>query len=78
MIDMLPIAHSCITIEASRGHHLSDAAANNITDFGTISDFRKDHLEAQAVDEEEDHRYGTDKRGDELPQELAFREIMPR
>ena len=29
---------------------------------------------AQEVDEEEDRRYGRDKRGDELPQELAFRE----
>jgi len=29
---------------------------------------------AAAVDEEEDHRYGKDKRGDELPKELAFRE----
>ncbi len=29
---------------------------------------------AQQVDEEEDQRYGKDKRGDELPQELAFRE----
>jgi transposase len=29
---------------------------------------------AEAVDEEEDHRYGKDKRGDELPKELAFRE----
>ena len=29
---------------------------------------------AQEVDEEEDHRYGKDKRGDELPEELAFRE----
>ena len=29
---------------------------------------------AQEVDEEEDHRYGKDKRGDELPGELAFRE----
>jgi len=26
------------------------------------------------VDEEEDKRYGTDQRGDELPEELAFRE----
>ena len=102
-------------------------AANNTPDFRTISDFRKDHLEAlgelflqvlalcrqaglvklghvaldgtkvranaskhkamsygrmkekedrlQAeVDEEEDRRYGKDKRGDELPEELAFRE----
>ena len=112
-------------------------AANNTPDFRTISDFRKDHLEAlaglflqvlllcqreglvklghvaldgtkvranaskhkamsyqrmkekeaqlqgevdellrraQEVDEEEDRRYGRDKRGDELPQELAFRE----
>ena len=29
---------------------------------------------AQEVDEEEDCRYGRDKRGDELPEELAFRE----
>ena len=30
--------------------------------------------QAQAADDEEDRRYGKDKRGDELPQELAFRE----
>ncbi len=30
--------------------------------------------EAEAVDEEEDRRYGKDKRGDELPRELARRE----
>ena len=30
--------------------------------------------QAQEVDEEEDRRYGQSKRGDELPQELAFRE----
>jgi len=29
---------------------------------------------AKAVDEEEDHRYGKGRRGDELPKELAFRE----
>ncbi len=28
----------------------------------------------QEVDEEEDRRYGKDKRGDELPEKLAFRE----
>jgi len=112
-------------------------SANNTPDFRTISDFRKDHLEALAgsfvqvlklcqkaglvklghvaldgtkvkanaskhkamsygrmkqeearleeevkrllkeaevVDEEEDRRYGKDKRGDELPRELARRE----
>ena len=113
-------------------------AANNTPDFRTISDFRKDHLEAltglflqvlalcqrvgmvklghvaldgakvranasrhkamsyrrmkekearlsaevaellrraQEVDEEEeDRRYGQDRRGNELPEELAFRE----
>ena len=112
-------------------------AANNTPDFRTISDFRKDHLQALAglflqvlklcrkaglvklghvaldgtkikanaskhkamsykrikeeevrleaevaellkkaevADEEEDHRYGKDKRGEELPKELAFRE----
>ena len=30
--------------------------------------------QAQEVDEEEDRRYGRDQRGDELPEELAFRE----
>ena len=112
-------------------------AANNTPDFRTISDFRKDHLDAlgglfvqvlklcqraglvklghvsldgtkmkanaskhkamsygkmkekeacleaeveellrkaREMDEEEDRRYGKDRRGDELPQELAFRE----
>ena len=112
-------------------------AANNTPDFRTVSDFRKDHLEAlgnlflqvlalcqraglvklghvaldgtkvkanasrnkamsyrrmkekeaqlesevvellrraQEVDDEEDRRYGKDQRGDELPEELAFRE----
>ena len=112
-------------------------AANNTPDFRTISDFRKDHLQAlaalfvqvlqlcqkaglvklghvsidgtkikanaskhkamsyqrmkaeearleaevqellrtaEAVDEEEDRSYGKNKRGDELPKELAFRE----
>ena len=112
-------------------------AANNTPDFRTVSDFRKDHLEAlgelflqvlelcrqaglvklghvaldgtkvranaskhkamsygrmkekeaqlqaevdellrkaQEVDDDEDRRYGKDKRGDELPEELAFRE----
>ena len=29
---------------------------------------------AEEVDEEEDRRYGQDKRGDELPEELSFRE----
>ena len=29
---------------------------------------------AEAVDEDEDHTYGKNKRGDELPKELAFRE----
>ena len=29
---------------------------------------------AQEADEEEDRRYGKDRRGDELPEELAFRE----
>ena len=30
--------------------------------------------QAEEADDEEDHRYGKDKRGDELPAELAFRE----
>ena len=35
-------------------------------------------LRAQEVDDEEDRRYGRDKRGDELPEELAFRESRLR
>ena len=31
--------------------------------------------QAQAADDEEDRRYGKDKRGGELPEELAFREV---
>ena len=34
--------------------------------------------QAEEVDEEEDRRYGQDKRGDELPEELAFRESRLR
>ena len=33
---------------------------------------------AEETDEEEDRRYGKDKRGDELPEELAFRESRLR
>ena len=33
--------------------------------------------QAQAADDEEDRRYGKDKRGDELSGELAFRERLP-
>ena len=33
---------------------------------------------AGEVDDEEDRRYGRDKRGDELPEELAFREVRLR
>ena len=33
---------------------------------------------AQEVDDEEDRRYGKDERGDELPEELAFRESRLR
>jgi transposase len=33
---------------------------------------------AQSTDEEEDHRYGKDKKGDELPEELAFKESRLR
>ena len=33
---------------------------------------------AGEVDNEEDRRYGKDKRGDELPEELAFRESRLR
>ena len=33
---------------------------------------------AEEVDEQEDRRYGREKRGDELPEELAFRESRLR
>jgi len=144
MVKVLLYAY-CVGVVSSRKieKHLCEdiafrvLAANNTPDFRTISDFRKDHLQAlaglflqvlrlcqkaglvklghvaldgtkikanaskhkamsykrmkeeevrletevaelmkkaEAVDEEEDQRYGKDKRGDELPKELAFRE----
>ncbi len=144
MVKVLVYAY-CIGVASSRKmeKHLHEdiafrvLAANNTPDFRTISDFRKNHLEAlaglfvqvlklcqraglvklghvsldgtkvkanaskhkamsygrmkekeaglaaeveellkkaQEADEEEDRRYGEDRRGDELPQELAFRE----
>lgn len=144
MVKVLVYAY-CVGVPSSRKieKHLHEdiafrvLAANNTPDFRTISDFRKEHLEAlgdlflqvlqlcqgaglvklghvsldgtkvranaskhkamsygkmkeketalqgeverllkeaQVVDEGEDRRYGQGKRGDELPQELAFRE----
>ena len=144
MVKVLVYAY-CIGVPSSRkmDKHIHEdiafrvLAANNTPDFRTISEFRKDHLEAlgglfvqvlelcqraglvklghvsldgtkvkanaskhkamsygrmkekeagleaeveellkkaQEVDQEEDRRYGKDRRGDELPQELAFRE----
>jgi transposase len=144
MVKVLVYAY-CIGVPSSRKieKHLHQdiafrvLAANNTPDFRTISDFRKDHLEAlgdlfvqvlqlgqqaglvklgpvsldgtkvranaskhkamsygrmeekearleaeverllkeaQEVDEGEDRLYGKERRGDELPQELAFRE----
>jgi len=144
MVKVLLYAY-CIGVPSSRKieKRLEDdiafrvLAANNTPDFRTISDFRKDHLQAlaalfvqvlklcrraglvklghvsldgtkiranaskhkamsykrmkeeearleaevqdllrkaKAVDEEEDRSYGSNKRGDELPKELAFRE----
>ena len=42
------------------------------------AEVRKLLQEAQSVDEAEDRAYGRNKRGDELPQELAFRESRLR
>ena len=123
----------CVWVESSRriAQRLHEdiafrvLAANNTPDFRTISDFRKDNVDALsglfvqvlalcqqagleklghvaldgtkvkanaskhkamsyqrmkekaaqlAADDEEDRRYGKDKRGDELAEELAFRE----
>jgi len=52
---------------------------DDVPNFRTISDFRKLHLpellaKAKSVDEAEDALHGLDKRGDELPEELARRE----
>ena len=113
-----PTLH-CVGVASSRriAHRLHEdiafrvLAANNTPDFRTISDFRKDNVDALsglfvqvlaldgtkvkanaskhkamsyqrmkekaaqlAADDEEDRRYGKDKRGDELAEELAFRE----
>ena len=121
----------CVWVASSRriAHRLHEdiafrvLAANNTPDFRTISDFRKDNVDAlsglfvqvlaldgtkvkanaskhkamsyqrmkekaaqlaaevaellrqaQAADDADDRRYGKDKRGDELAEELAFRE----
>src|SRR5229473_339496 len=40
-------------------------------DFRTVSEFRRRHLAAAAADAAEDRAYGTDKRGDELPDWVA-------
>ena len=144
MVKVMVYAY-CIGVPSSRkmerrfqeGIAFRVLAANNTPDFRTISDFRKEHLDAlaglflqvlelcqrvglvklghvsldvtkvkanaskhkamsygrtkekevrleleveellkkaQEVDEEEDRRYGKERRGDDLPQELAFRE----
>ena len=61
------------------GHVALDGAKvrANASQHKAMSYQRMKEKEAQLqgeVDEEEDRRYGKDKRGDELPEELAFRE----
>ena len=60
----------------------ANASKHKAMSYGRMKE-KEDQLEAevddllrraQEVDEEEDRRYGRDKRGDELPEELAFRE----
>lgn len=38
------------------------------------AEIEKMFKQAQSIDEQEDEKYGKDRRGDELPEELAFRE----
>ena len=60
----------------------ANASKHKAMSYGRMKDKRAE-LEAEVeqllrravgLDEEEDRRYGRDKRGDELPEELAFRE----
>ncbi len=54
-------------------------AGDEVPNFRTISDFRKLHLaellaKAKSADEAEDTLHGSDRRGDELSEELARRQ----
>ena len=50
----------------------ANASKHKAMSYGRMKE-KEAQLQAE-VDEEEDRRYGRDKRGDELPEELSFRE----
>ena len=54
----------------------ANASKHKAMSYGRMME-REGQLAAE-VDEEEDRRYGKDRRGDELPEELAFRESRLR
>ena len=51
----------------------ANASKHKAMSYGRMKE-REAQLAAEVADDEEDRRYGKDKRGDELPEELAFRE----
>ena len=54
----------------------ANASRHKAMSYGRMKE-KEGQLQAE-VDEEEDRRYGKDRRGDELPEELAFRESRLR
>ncbi len=75
---LVKLGHVCLDGTKVR----ANASKHHAMSYGRMKE-KRERLEAeveqllqraQEVDQEEDRRYGKDRRGDELPQELAFRE----
>ena len=67
--------------EGRRGavlHSQGSSSRNSRIEHGLAAEVAELLRRAQEVDDEEDRRYGKDQRGDELPEELAFRESQLR
>ncbi len=62
-------------IKANASRHKAMSYGRMLTEEKRLKEEIEQLLEkAQAIDEQEDNEYGTDRRGDELPEELARRE----
>ncbi|MDH4240312.1 MAG: transposase [Phycisphaerae bacterium] len=62
-------------IKANASRHKAMSYGRMLTEEKNLKEEIKQLLEkAQAIDDQEDNEYGTDRRGDELPEELARRE----
>lgn len=62
-------------IKANASRHKAMSYGRMLTEEKRLKEEIEQLLEkAKAIDEQEDNKYGTDRRGDELPEELAHRE----